>query len=176
MSQRNYPCDTLIKAYFGETDLDLIGEVAFRQQLYLCMISQTLWMKGEIEMQRNRNTFGLLVWQLNEHWPTGGWGIVEYGPHSGMTGNVVGGRWKPLMYLLKRTLFRDVVAACGHEGLCYCRNDGNDFTGIIEIQVYDFKSGMNHVIEEKRIKLKGRGSIGAYIIKSVHEDYLLSSL
>jgi beta-mannosidase len=125
MAERNYPCDTHIVAYFGNhTSLDGIGESAFQMQLYQCMVAQSLWMKGEIEKRRSKNSFGLLVsmpslpffldcvnatsshpdilleyfiqiWQLNENWPTGGWGAIEYGTEA--QGQVTGGRWKPLV-------------------------------------------------------------------------------
>lgn len=123
MAQRNYPCDTVVEAYFGNsTSLDAVGESAFQAQLYQCMMGQTLWMKGNIEMRRSQNSFGILIWQLNENWPTGGWGLVEYS--SPLPGQMVGGRWKPLMHSLERALFRDVFAACGSDNKCYIRNDG----------------------------------------------------
>ena len=57
---------------------------------------------------------GLLTWQLNEIWPTGGWGSLEYGPAEGHTpGQLRGGRWKPLHYFYKRSLMTDVMATCG---------------------------------------------------------------
>jgi hypothetical protein len=63
LSERNYPCDSHIQAYFGYDELSLskVGKVAFQKQLYLCLISQTLWMKGEIESRRSRNMYGNLV-------------------------------------------------------------------------------------------------------------------
>jgi len=63
MAERNYPCDSHIKAYFGveENKLSQIGEAAFSMQLYMCLIAQTLWMKGEIELRRSRNYFGAYV-------------------------------------------------------------------------------------------------------------------
>jgi beta-mannosidase len=127
MAERNYPCETHIVAYFGNhTSLDGVGEPAFQMQLYQCMMAQSLWMKGEIEKRRSKNSFGLLVsmslrlffsdcvnatsshpdillecffqiWQLNENWPTGGWGAIEYGTQA--HGQVTGGRWKPLVSL-----------------------------------------------------------------------------
>ena len=156
MAQRNYPCDSHILAYFGQSiSLDLVGRYEFQAQLYLCMMAQTLWMKGEIERRRSKNSLGLLVgtshchndvfsgdsspdtltewelllslfesqiWQLNENWPTGGWGSIEYGTSG--PGQVVGGRWKPLMHLFESSLYRDVFAACGQDNRCYVRNDG----------------------------------------------------
>ena len=56
-------------------------------------------LKQDIEKHRSQNHFGLLVWQLNEIWPTGGWGSLEYG--SRRAGQVIGGRWKPLHYLYR---------------------------------------------------------------------------
>jgi beta-mannosidase len=63
MAERNYPCDTHIVAYFGNHtySLDGVGESAFQMQLYQCMMAQSLWMKGEIEKRRSKNSFGLLV-------------------------------------------------------------------------------------------------------------------
>ena len=125
MAERNYPCDTHIQAYFGNTtSLDAVGEIPFREQIFHCMMAQTLWMKGEIEARRSNNSYGLLIWQLNENWPTGGWGCVEYGPTDKDESQVVGARWKPLMHLLETSLFRDVIAACGKHNKCYIRNDG----------------------------------------------------
>ena len=98
MSKRNYPCDNLISYYF---DLDKakpgeVGELAFKRQLWMCMMSQALELKGDIETRRSTNTYGVIVWQFNEIWPTGGWGTIEYG--SKVPGQVLGGRWKPAQY------------------------------------------------------------------------------
>ena len=126
----NYPCDSRIQLYFGEyTSLDDVGKDALQRQLYECMMAQLLWLKGRLEMMRAGNSFGTLVWQLNENWPTGGWGCLEYGPGRGGQGQVVGGRWKPTMYLL-RQLFRDTIVACGSGGLCFARDDSLNATYI----------------------------------------------
>lgn len=63
------------------------------------------------------------MWQLNENWPTGGWGAIEYGTLS-VKGQVIGGRWKPLMHMFQNTLLCDVFAACGKNNTCLIRNDG----------------------------------------------------
>ena len=79
MAERNYPCDNLIIGYFGTgQQLDLTGEVAFKRQLYQCMVAQALAIKSNIEQKRAANKFGIVTWQLNEIWPTGGWGSIEY--------------------------------------------------------------------------------------------------
>lgn len=127
MAERNYPCDFHILAYFGNvTSLDAVGKIAFQEHMYHCVMAQTLWMKGEIEARRSSNMYGLLIWQLNENWPTGGWGCIEYGPPDHAGNQVLGGRWKPLMHLLESSLFRDVMATCGTGIECYVRNDGQE--------------------------------------------------
>jgi hypothetical protein len=126
LAERNYPCDSHIRAYFGleEDDLSEAGEYAFQKQLYMCLMSQTLWMKGEIETRRAKNMFGMLIWQLNENFPTGGWGVIEYSKKTQDGSQIFGGRWKPLMHLLESSLFRDQIVACGKNSTCYLRNDG----------------------------------------------------
>ena len=75
-------------------------------------------MKSNIEARRAQNQIGIIVWQLNEIWPTGGWGSVEYGTVGHTKGQVIGGRWKPLHYWSVNLLriaflyFRAGDAAC----------------------------------------------------------------
>ena len=68
MSLRNYPCDNLISYYFDmdKLQVDEVGEEVFKKQLWQCMISQALELKGDIETRRAGNTFGIIVWQYNE--------------------------------------------------------------------------------------------------------------
>ena len=129
MAQRNYPCDSIIFQYWGgsSADLDVVGEQAFKKQLYQCLYGQALVLRGYIEQHRATNTYGLQIWQLNEIWPTGGWGTIEYGTVE-VAGQVEGGRWKPAHYWLKDYLFTDRIIACGKgqsttTHLCYIRND-----------------------------------------------------
>jgi hypothetical protein len=138
MAERNYPCDSHIQAYFGNsTSLDAVGETAFQEQMFHCIMAQTLWMKGEVESRRSKNSYGLLIWQLNENWPTGGWGCIEYGPSNQNESQVMGGRWKPLMHLLEASLFRDIMAACGKNNDCYIRNDGGKIlSGTISFEAW----------------------------------------
>ena len=95
---RNYPCDNIIDVYFGieEGELDRVGEGVFKKHLWQCMIAQALVIKSNIETRRSENQFGVIVWQFNEIWPTGGWGSVEYGTVGFTKGQVIGGRWKVL--------------------------------------------------------------------------------
>ena len=94
MAERNYPCDSIINTYFGKDPktFDEVGELVFKKQLWQCMIGQALWMKSYIESQRSKNEMGHLIWQLNEIWPTGGWGSLEYGTPN-FPGQVIGGRY-----------------------------------------------------------------------------------
>lgn len=123
MAERNYACDNLMKAYLGaDLDLDSVGTEPFQQQLYGCLLSAGLHLKTDIETRRAQNQFGTIVWQLNEIWPTGGWGSLEYGnPH--YPGQVVGGRWKLMHHWLEQSVFRDVQAAVGANGVAYVAND-----------------------------------------------------
>lgn len=70
MSQRNYPCDSLMVAYFNTSaaELDAVGAPAFKKQLWQCMAAMAFKVKAEVERYRGRNTLGLLTWQLNEIW------------------------------------------------------------------------------------------------------------
>ena len=100
MAERNYPCDSLINVYFGmhpDSYFNTTGEVPFKRQLYQCLLSSALNIKQDIETRRSKNELGILVWQFNEIWPTGGWGSIEYG--TPVAGQVLGGRWKPLIWV-----------------------------------------------------------------------------
>ena len=138
LAERNYPCDSRIEAYFGKEvadSLDNVGQREFQRQLYLCMIAQALWIKGTIETFRSGNSYGTLLWQLNENWPTGGWGCIEYHDSYSQFG-----RWKPLMYLLRSFLFRDVLVACGHDA-CYVRNDSPEPQSLaVSIEAWNFEA------------------------------------
>ena len=74
----------------------------------------------------------------------GGWGSLEYGNHNlPQGGQVVGGRWKPLHYFYRSSLFRDVSATCGANGIGYIRNDSGErnFTGVVEMNVINIETG-----------------------------------
>jgi beta-mannosidase len=73
--ERNYPGDPLILSYFGlkAADLDVVGVESFQRQLYLNMLGAGLQRKANIESWRSTNIWAMLMWQLNEIWPTGGW-------------------------------------------------------------------------------------------------------
>jgi hypothetical protein len=149
MAERNYPCDNLIIDYFGNGstargNLDNTGDQAFKQQLWQCMIAQALAMQSDIETRRSSiNTFGIMTWQLNEIWPTGGWGSLEYGTVGFTKGQVLGGRWRPLHHFMEQHLFTDVFATCGAEGQCIVKNDDplQTFKGVVKIMQIKLEDG-----------------------------------
>merc|ERR1711939_67426 len=79
--ERNYACDDHVYSQFGGpwVDLNKTGAHSFQKQLYFCNFDQALGMKQRIEQYRSQNAWGILIWQFNEVWPTGGWGSIEYG-------------------------------------------------------------------------------------------------
>jgi beta-mannosidase len=162
MHERNYPCHTHIHSYFGpNVSLSGVGAAAFRKQLYLCMLAQGFERKAWIEAWRSSNVWGLLMWQLNEIWPTGGWGSIEYGT-AAAKGQVIGGRWKILHNFMRQSSFVDVFVGCGiatrnpeasiqtadsesiggSSPLCYLRNDMPDrFVGTVTVSLIALGTG-----------------------------------
>ena len=125
MQTRNYGCQSMLSKMFGykavtQQALNTTGEAEFKKSLYLCMLAQALDMKSDVESRRSQNQFGVILWQLNEIWPTGGWGSLEYGAVN-QTGVVIGGRWKPLHYFYQKYLFTDVIISCGTT-TCFIKN------------------------------------------------------
>eukprot|EP00045_Choanoeca_perplexa_P019543 m.294450 g.294450 ORF g.294450 m.294450 type:complete len:501 (-) comp45076_c0_seq1:144-1646(-) len=171
MAQRNYPVDNVILAYFGNQTLSQVGRTSFRRQLYQSMVGQALEMKSDIETRRAHNSFGLLVWDLNEIWPTGGWGSLEYGTPS--LGQVIGGRWKPLHYMYKRSLLQDAMSTCNGDGLCYVRNDSPfPFTGAINVTAVDLLTSQTTNLQQKIVSLPaGAGVIEYFSINVSKLDY-----
>lgn len=156
MSQRNYPCDNQIDVYFGldGEQLDAVGEQVFKRQLYHCQLGQALWLKTTIESRRSDNQHGVLVWQLNEIWPTGGWGSLEYGPAS-YPGQVIGGRWKPLHYWYKSSLMTDVTCTCG-DAYCYVKNDFHlPLQATVSVVAVPLDGGDDVVVIQKDVSLPG---------------------
>jgi len=158
MAQRNYPCDNIIVQYFGESNFDEVGETTFKQQLWHCMVGQALLVKSDIESRRASNTFGIIVWQYNEIWPTGGWGSIEYGTVGFTPGQVLGGRWKPLHYWYKKSIFADVMATCGRGSdgsvACYVKNDRpRAFHGEVEVSSVSFATGQQMSLKKLQLSM-----------------------
>merc|ERR1712232_1466042 len=108
-------------------------------------------------------------WQLSEIWPTGGWGSLEYGT-PGQAGQVLGGRWKPLHYFMRKSAFADVLAACGNARLqmndagptasgatlCFIKNDSPfRFSGTVTIELIHFATAVVSKLGTMPVKLPG---------------------
>ena len=150
----------------------LSGQAAFKKQLYYCMLAQGFQRKAWIEAWRSSNVWGLLLWQLNEIWPTGGWGSLEYG--TPVAGQVIGGRWKILHNFLRQSSFVDVFVGCGvatrsadagvevansstvnaANPLCFIRNDlPRAFVGELSASVVAFATGKSVLLKQINISL-----------------------
>ena len=142
-SRRNWNVANVIGPFFGPNATSAMaahGEAAFKRQLYQSMISQVLFMKTEIEAWRSQNLWGSTFWMYNEIWPTGGWGSIEYG--SPVPGQVVGGRWKPLHYVLRASTFADQACVCNTAGACFVTNDSPfAFAGKATVRVLNVVTG-----------------------------------
>ncbi len=58
-----------------------------------------------------------------------------------VNGQVVGGRWKPLHYVLRNSIFADQLVACAN-GTCYIKNDATvSFKGTMTINAVHFADG-----------------------------------
>ena len=67
---------------------------------------------------------------------------------------VIGGRWKPLHYFYKQSVFADVMAACGGDGTCYIKNDSPmAFTGQLTIASLEFATGSSTVLYNQAVSL-----------------------
>ena len=132
------------------------------------MISQALELKGDIETRRAGNTYGIIVWQFNEIWPTGGWGTIEYG--TPVPGQVIGGRWKPMQYWYLKSIYTDVMASCGEGGTCFVKNDQPaEFNGVVTITSYTFATGEATVLANKKVSLAaGPGVTEWFDVVSTH--------
>jgi len=163
LSERNYAQDSFIDVYFGKAalaDVNKTGEQVFKAQLWHSMIAQALVIKQNIELTRSQNRFGTLVWQLNEIWPTGGWGSIEYG-NKDIQGQVIGGRWKPLQHWFAQSIFTDVTATCDGAGLCYVRNDGiSRFEGTLVLAAHSFADGSESTLLTKPLAMPSISSGG----------------
>ena len=98
--------------------------------------------------------------------PTGCWGSVEYG--GPVPGQVLGGRWKPLHYLLKASAFADVTgsccARCVSSANCYVKNDGAfDFSGAVRVEFVDFATGATVVAVDQTLSLAAGAQTMAWL-------------
>jgi len=130
-------------------------------------------MKSNIETRRAGNQFGILVWQLNEIWPTGGWGSLEYG--TPVAGQVLGGRWKPLHYFMKASVYADVMSTCGVGGACYVKNDGiTSFAGTLTITAIDTVTGTGTVMSQRKLNMAAGAGITDYFLLAGYDALIVN--
>lgn len=97
---------------------------------------------------------GTVTWQLNEIWPTGGWGSVEYG--TPVKGQVIGGRWKPLHHWLTNFLFQSLFASCSadNEPKCVIKNDDPyPASGVFYVTMLRFSDGKQTEIQSSSFSI-----------------------
>jgi beta-mannosidase len=181
--ERNYAANSLILSYFGaHRDMSVVGVEALQSQTYLSMLAASLERKSDIESWRSTGIWGMLMWQLNEIWPTGGWGSLEYG--TPVPGQVIGGRWKIMHHALQQSAFADVVASCGKEmtstgageygiggiagstangsALCYIRNDlPTAFVGTVAVEAIHFNTGQTTTLSTVPVSVPAAGEYGS---------------
>lgn len=152
MSQRNWPADGAVASYFGlkaRGKLNQTGAGSLKTACYQSMLAQALEIKSRVELIRSSNSFGALTWQLNEVFPTGSWGSLEYGAVS-YPGQVVGGRWRLLHYFLRREIWVDTLATCGVDGYCFVRSDSLEAQNCsVQVGVLNFAKGSRTVVMTK---------------------------
>ena len=61
MAQRNYPTDNYLEVYFHTLNRTLVGETAFKAQLFQSMVGQALNVAMAITQKRAANTLGIMV-------------------------------------------------------------------------------------------------------------------
>jgi beta-mannosidase len=83
-----------------------------------------------------------------------GWGSIEYATSAFTGGQVLGGRWKPLHYWYRASIFAEVMASCGVGGECYVRNDrpGLPFTGTLSVASVSFASGQTTYLLQASVR------------------------
>lgn len=86
----------------------------------------------------------------------------RYGNTALSTGQVEGGRWKPLHYLLRATTYRDQLGACNHAGECFIANDSpRQFLGAVSLRLINVQSGVSATMQiGRRVDLRpGAGTV-----------------
>ena len=146
--------DGAVASFFGrhaEQLLNTTGSAQLKTACYQSQIAQALEIKSRVEILRSSNSWGALVWQLNDVYPSGSWGSLEYGSLN-RTGQVVGGRWRPLHYIMRREVWADSIASCGADGFCFVRSDGLHalHAAVLTLTVLNLGTGQKTIALTKR--------------------------
>jgi len=114
------------------------SEANFKRMIYLSQLSQSLCIKTFFEeLRRGNNTFGGLIWMLNDVWQASSWGSLDYG-----------GRWRPLHHSFQAVLAPTIVSVWvdgttlrvfgSHQG---AKHTGTSASTKVEINVTDVATG-----------------------------------
>lgn len=78
---------------------------------------------------------------------------------------MLGGRWKPLHYLLARFLFADAFGTCGADGRCVFKNDAAlaGFSGQAAIELLSVASGQRAPLATVPLELPRGAGAGAWV-------------
>ena len=69
-------------------------------------------------------------------------GSIEYG--SNVSGQILGGRWKPLHYEMRASTFADHMATCNSAGACFVTNDAPfAFNGSVSVRILNVMTGVS---------------------------------
>lgn len=89
-----------ITSLFGFDNFKDTSEANFRRVIFLSQLAQTLCIKTTLEeLRRGEETFGALMWQLNDVWQASSWGSLDYG-----------GRWRALQHSLQAVFAPTLVS------------------------------------------------------------------
>lgn len=73
-----------------------------------------------------------------------------------MPGQVVGGRWKPLHYVLRASIFADQLLVCNIAGACFVANDSPfAFKGTATIQLVNMMNSTRTPVQTRTLDLDG---------------------
>ena len=116
-----------IASLFGETDFADRSEAHFRRLIFLSQLAQTLCIKTKLEeFRRGSETFGALIWQLNDVWQASSWGSLDYG-----------GRWRALHHSLQAIFAPTLASVFVDAGTLrvYASHHGSALTGADKAQL-----------------------------------------
>ena len=101
---------------------------------------------------------------LSRRWPTGGWGSIEYGTTGYTSGQIQGGRWKPLQYFLRRYVYRDYLIAASSDARVLVRSDDAfaPFSGTVTLSLLHVSSGATTPLSSSNITLPPGASSTAW--------------
>ena len=69
MAERNWPADGAVASYFGAAARLALNETGVRplqRACYQSQLAQALRIKTHVELLRSSNSWGALIWQLND--------------------------------------------------------------------------------------------------------------